>query len=401
MKTKDACMRLAGMILLSGLFWIISCKPEADPDPGTPDNPGNPAGINPDKVSDYLSFTDAAKVTGRPPAAPDGPLKIDVRDTLYLAKGHPYKARISVLHDTLTSVTGFYIWVDGLSQAHYYNIPAVALEAKDSISVVYIGFDAPENEFTYPLTFTIHIQPHGPGGNPLDQFTRRVTIEDPAGQDQCDIYTEDGHAWKWLYTEVQVTGGSFRQITAPWFSATYSLASGGYYYAKCCIEDPDFGLIEAYPGDPTREGICNERNPLYKRVFIDGAYSLKPYEYLFIFRGGNFIHYSATLTANFVPQKSRICDLFAYYERTYTEYTKTGTHTYTPGAGSVQFTTTVAEPPFGPPPPFGTVTNTCHLLIFTFGAEQKATIVYQKYPGLSSTNPPPDPMNYLRNWFDF
>jgi hypothetical protein len=395
--------------VLSIFIFAASCGPEIEPDPitpgapnnpNTPDNPGSAGPIDPNEASDYLVLSDAVKIPGNLPPALGNQLKINFKDTLYVIKDHPYKARISVMHDTTTNVTGFYIAAHGAS--HYFDVPAVAEESKDSIDVIYLGLSPEEEKVTFPYTLEITIQPHDQNGTSLGTFQKFITIEDPDDPDKCEIYNTFD-AWKWMYTEMYLYSGEFFKLTAPMFSATYHSTgtSGGYQYGLCCINDPDFGLITAYPGDPTREGICNDKNPLYKGVFIDGAYSLNSYDYLFIFSSGNFIHYSGTLTSNFVPQKSRICDLFAYYELLLTEYVKTGIHDYVPGSNKIRFTTQISNPSFGPAPPFGEFVSTCHLLVFTINIEEKFKIVYQRYPDLNKDNNIPDPMDHLHQWFEF
>jgi hypothetical protein len=78
-----------------------------------------------------------------------------------------------------------------------------------------------------------------------------------------------------------------------------------------------------------------------------------------MFNSGAFIHYSQSTTVNFNPGES-ICAGTTVYDRQTTAYTKTGTHDYTPGATELNFTTEVAEPPFGPNPPRGDIVFTCH-----------------------------------------
>jgi hypothetical protein len=370
------------MILMS-----VSC---VENEPGPADNSQPPTA----EARDYLQFNDATKHTGDYPIAGDGTLKINIRDTLYVIDDHPYKGRVSVLHEASVEISGFYVWVTGTTEQAYYDVPAVSAEGKDTVDVVYIGFD-PEEEIELPYSVKIKIQPHGPDGIALDEFERMISVEE-AEQSSCSITT--GHnRWQWLYTEIYNYQGDLSQLTAPWFHATL-LGESGYYYAKCCIEDPDFGTIEAYPGDPTREGICQFGNPLYKRIYIDGTYYLKAYDELFLFQNGEFRHYSASLTSNFIPQKSRICDLFAYYELDYTAYEKIGQHDYSPGDTEIRLTTETAVPPFGPIPPFGHFINTCHLLIFTAGSEETYKIVYQKQP--DGVEPEMfDPMEYLDMWF--
>ncbi len=373
------------LLLVIG-FW--GCEDRIDPGGEGPGQAGD--------VSDFLAFENSTKITGALPVAPEGALRINVPDTIYLVKDNPYRARISVLHDAAFPITGFNVQVSGADEEAYYDVTASGGESKDTVDVFYIGVETPEEELLYPYTIEIIIQPHGPDGTPFDQFTRRVTIEDPG--DVCDIYTPVD-AWKWMHTLGYNYQGDLFQVTAPWFSATFSEGAGGYDYGKCCIEDPDFGLIEVYPGDTTMFGMCNWQNPTYKKVFINGAYYLRAYDYLFVFQSGNFIHYSASLTSNFVPQKSRICDLFAYYDREYTAFTKTGTHDYESGDNTIKITTEVAVPKFGPTPPSGSFVNTCHLLIFNVGAEETYQIVYQRYPSVTEEELP-DPMDHLAQWFE-
>ena len=377
---------------------LLSCEPELDPDKVDPnDNPSNPNGAG-SPSSDFLRLIDEQKVDGPLAVVANGNMTIDVKDTIYVVKDDPYMARVSVKHDTADVVSCFNIWVDGLREAYYYNIP-VAAESNDSIAVFYVSMDPLGVLFTY--SEKIRIQPCGSGG-PMDEFQRVIAVEDPEPDtgSVCEIWTETegATAWKWLFTQMIYPSGEIFKITAPDFEIS-STENNGYRYGKCCWEDEDFGNMEVYPNDTTPKGICNDQNPYYHSVHITEHYTLRPYEFLFIFSSGNFIHYVATREYDFEPWNSKICEGYAHHSVDYQNWTKTGTHNYSPGASSITFTTLVADPPFGPIPPRGKVVKTCHLMLIELDQDMKYRWVYQRYPNIESDSAP-DYWDNLDHWFE-
>ena len=165
----------------------------------------------------------------------------------------------------------------------------------------------------------------------------------------------------------------------------------------CCIDDPDFGLIHAYPGDPVRDGICNETSQYYHKIWINTSIYLLAYEYLFLFSNGTFIDYTGSFTSNYDPQETNFCQSRVAYTRVYQDWTDIGTHDYAPGDDEITLTTEVSDPPFGPVPPSGEIKFTCNTLMISVGIEQKIVRYFKRFgtPGKD------DPMERLHEWFDF
>src|SRR5690554_662457 len=386
-------IHLPRFIFLSMLliFVLGSCQEEIMPSDETRDPTSN-------EIGDYLVFNTFTKINGELPAAPVGDLKINQSDTLYVMKDQSYQARIGVKHEPSQNVAGFNIHIKGLPTAYYYQLPEVMEEGSDSVAVVYMGFDPPADKVEFPYTVEIVIQPHDPSGSPLDEFTRFITVEDPEDPNKCNLMDDDS-VWEWLYTEMHAyQGDGVIQINAPWFRAYFDQDTttnpNGYYYMGCCIDDPAFGMIEAYYNDPVRDGLCNEASQYLRKLWINTSIYLRAYEYLFMFKSGKFIHYSGDFIVNYNPQKSSLCHNRAYYDRVYTDWTDTGTHDYTQGEDEINLTTEVSIPAFGPSPPSGKIIYTCHLLIFTSEIENKIIQVYQRF----GSSPIPDPMDYLHRW---
>lgn len=392
MKSKKGINRMALTALMFFILALSCDEPDeeiVDPKKPTPD-PQN---------GSYLVFRSRTVMNGTPPAPLDGQLKINVADDLFVVKGEPFMARVSVMHDTLSDITGMYVSQDGNTN-EYYDVPEELGEETDSTSTIYIGLQPPDNAVTFPYTVDIHIMPHGEDGTPLDLFTRKITVEDPDDPNACNDLTGEDRIWEWLYTEMYTyQGDGLQQLNAPWFRAFFSdsTLAGGYYMGGCCIDDPDFGLIHAYPGDPVRDGICNEASQYYHKIWINTSIYLLAYEYLFLFSNGTFIDYTGSFTSNYDPRETNFCRSRVAYTRDYQDWTDTGTHDYAPGDDDITLTTEVSDPPFGPIPPSGKIKFTCNTLIISVGIEQKIVRYFRRFgtPGEA------DPMERLHKWFDF
>jgi hypothetical protein len=180
MKSTNRFKCFGHYLLILSIFFLQACTED---EVGEHD-PNEPAL----EFHDYLSLTDASKVTGALPSAPEGNLKINFSDTIYLIQGHPYKARLGFKHEANSPVTEFNIWVDGFKDEHYYKA-SPSPESNDSTTIVYIGMDAPET-ISFPYVTELIIQPVGPAG-PLDEFRRIVTVEEPdiiSTQPGCSPY---------------------------------------------------------------------------------------------------------------------------------------------------------------------------------------------------------------------
>lgn len=366
----------------AGFMLFFACEDPVNPENG--DTGGPPDTVHTNVPGDYLILTDPVEIKADYPDAPDGNLTINVRDTLFLIEGHSYRGRVSVLHDPLMDINGFYVWVSGMTTAYYYDVPEVPEEGSDSTAVIYIGMDPPD-ELEFPYSVTVIIQPHDADGVPVDEFSVPVTSERPLA---CDIFTE-GDAWKWMFTEMYDYQGNLFQVTAPSATAIYHDNTGGYEFSGCCVSD----VYVPYNESTGVDGICDERNPHFKDFHVNTTYTYTVYDFLFIFSSGNFIHYNGSVQTNFNPEKS-VCAGRAVYDAVATDYTKTGTHDYVSGDADITMTTTAAIPPFGPNPPRGAIVNTCHLMAITWGLEERYNFYYERFPESNSGVAPEAPDYY-------
>jgi hypothetical protein len=358
-----------GILLVSLIIFLFSCKKSKSDLPDPPDT-------DTAQRQDYLVLINPKKITQALPTAPSGNLAINCKDSIFTMKGHPYMARVAVLHDKATVITGFYITVSDKINSYYYDAPpAQDWESSDSTTVVYIGMQPPkdDNKIIYPYTAKIHIQPHNGGGIPVDEFIREITVEDPEAQNKKPLWDED-MIWEWMYSagwNFQQT--SIRQINSPGFTAYVEDTAGGYKFGGCCLD----GIYVQAGGYMGAYGICSDTSKIgkqyYKTIWVDGPNNTTGFQYLLMFQSGNFIHYSSSIQYIFHPDKS-ICAEDDYFQPLGTVYTKTGTYQHTQTSsktGTLNFKTLVSEPPFGPRPPSGDILFTNHLLFVSLGLEQK------------------------------
>lgn len=345
-------------------------------------------------IKDYLDLINPVKITGDFPDAMQTDLKINYKDTLYVIKDNSYKARVVVLHDEGIDITGFYVWINGMAgSSYYYDVPRDAAEGSDSTTVIYIGLDPDEDEVSFPYTVPVTIVPHDASGVGIKKIERHITCEMP-GDGDCEIYNDDGSAWIWRFTQRYNYQGNLAEVRSPY---AIDINVGDRVSFKGCCNS---GIYVPYGEPMGADGYCEEDDEtgsqFLRTVFYKTGY-FNMYDYLFLFKSRAFVHYSGDATRNFNPSES-ICANETVYNYKDGDFTKTGTHDYSPGDGDIRLTTEVSDPPFGPVPPFGKIVFTCHTLIFEMGFEDKIYKVYQRYPDVDSNEPPK--MSDLKLWFD-
>ena len=374
-KAMNMQKKIAGIILIlfsGGLLWLAACEQDIDPfdadqqnKPGGPDDPGNPAQIDPDEALAYLVLESAQKIAGTLQSAPDQQLKINFKDTIYLVKDFPFGARVVVKHDGLFHIGGFYIGTtDG---TFYYDLPAEETEAQDSSDVIYLNIELPDDiQSDFPYTLPIIIQPYGPDGVPLDEFNKWITVEDPESSDGCPITVYRAPAWEWEFTVGINYAGEVFQIDAPGLKKISSYETGG-----CCNND---GTSTTVANDPN----CTQNSIYFKSINVE-HYFTNVFELLTFFDDGTFKQWNASRQTNYRPSKSDFCNNLAAYDLDYNEFTKFGKHDFTPGADYLNIIYDVTDPPvFGKIIGSGEILYTCHSLILTVGREEKWSIVYRK-----------------------
>lgn len=373
-------------MLLGGLLLIASCESDIDDNQPTntnnPNNPGDPASLAPDELSSFLVFRDnPTKIDGELPAAPDGQLKIDVKDTIFVVKGYPLGNRINFLKDPSQNVTGFYIYVEGAS--HHFDVPETIEEdqyvptgGSDTASVVVLDFDptSRDEDVSYPFTTEITIQPHDEGGTPLDEFEKWITVEDP--ESSCNSILLDeygGNAWLWDFT-IRINNDEIVNVWAPGISPDF----GAEEVTGCCRGgNSDYGPL---PGD------CGSATPDEMVIFYaPDQFYLRPFEMMLFLTSGDLQYYSGEIYLRADPYKTDFCngdEPFYYYHKN-EHISETGQHDFVPGAGtlSIDFDTSVPNRP----PRKSNIIYTCHSLILDFGSpgDEFASV----YHALDDNNP--------------
>lgn len=374
MKPMNRYLSLLAIMLLSGLL-CYSCTKDGgltDPDTENPETPGNT--VDADKLSEYLVLTDAQKITGDLPAAPDNQLKVNFKDSIWVVKDFPYGARVAVLHEGRFDITGFYVGVSNSS--FYYDVPLVEAEAQDSTDVFYINMEIPESDdVEYPFAIPIKIVPYGPGLEPIDVVGRWIIIEDPEAFNSCSVLSATSYpkiSWEWEFTVAINYAGEVFQIEAPGLKKVSAYQTGG-----CCNED---GSSSTVADDP----YCFEKfsdgtpNPRWKSIDVE-HYFMWLFDNLWLYEDGTFWHYNSSWQTDYVPSLSDFCALEAGYDDGGEDYFKRGTHDFTPGADYLNITYDVTDPPvFGKTIQSGEIQYTCHSLILTVGREEKWSIVFRK-----------------------
>lgn len=384
MNTSTIKILMAYLIVC--LIAFVSC--ETEPDPGNRNNNGNNGTGNnaadefaADELSEFLVLEDAAKITGDPKEAPDFQLKINFKDTIFVMKGSHLGARVAVRHDGLHDITGFYIAVDNGS--FYYDVPVAEDEAQDSTDIVYINIEVPEKtDIDYPLTIPIRIQPHGPDGEPLDEFDKEVTIEDPEAGVDCSIthpFTgsnehPDNWWWYWDYTLGFNYDGELFHFEAPGLKQVSSYQTGG-----CCSEDGTSSTVadDSYCFEKFSDG---SPNPVWRSIDV-AHYFVWNYDVLWFYDNGTFGHENVSSQTNYRPSKSDFCNNKAAYDEDIGFFLKKGTHDFTSGTDYLTVSYDVTNPPvYGRTLLSGQIEYTCHILVFIYEIEgQKWEIVFRKY----------------------
>ena len=385
------------LCLLASSLMLFACRPTGDDLPKDPDE--KKIELEADEAAEYLTLNNATKVSGQLSDAPDGQLTINVKDTIYSIKGYSDAAPIMMVrHTTAQEISGFFVGVSGAS--FYYQLPLYegpngpAPTEADSVAIFIIDFQPPES-VVFPYTIEIVIQPHGPDELPIDEFVRKITVEDPEDEDHkqgtCGIMTQNPcpgqkanscsnpHAdkyWAWESTKQEDDG--------------YIYTSGVYRFSPvweahgCCT--PDGHSISAASEPRCRPGVNNWE---FKILDVGGTGHMRSGEVLAIFDDGTFFRSLKTNVQNFDSQNSDFCSEEKIYINLLHQRQTGGTHNYSPGDKQIQLTDDPNQSQPGMIPFVhrgGDLVHTCHSMMIREGLETRSIHIYRRLYGPNVTD---------------
>ena len=387
------------MLILSGVVVMaIACDkdpeiPEEDlqqqEDPDTQDDsdsdqpkdsvPDSTGELDSDTLSEYLVLKDALKMSGDLPTATDGGIKVDVSDTIYLVKGYALGNRIRFKHDPSQQIKGFNIYVG--SASYFFDVPKeqnedyIPPQEGDSTSVLVLDLDIPEDEeVDYPFSTEIVIQPHDGSGNPLDEFDRIVTIEDPddSSSSGCNSIMQPYEGldtpprWRWDFTFWE-QNGTIIKAWAPNRKQTINSQGVG-----CCTDNGNSYYVNEHPSCG-----ANITGPGFTKVTLTREeiddYVQRIEEYMWIYDNGVFDYQGIEDKKNWYSFDTNFCTKELAYIYSYEVYgapndTPVGTHDFTPGATSLNLDLPNWQGPYRMPRRTDIV-YTCHVLLLTWEVE--------------------------------
>jgi hypothetical protein len=289
---------------------IVSCKKSDDvggPVNPPPVNPGS--SVKADSLSDRLQFLKATKKQGAIPKGPAGSsLKISFKDTLYLVDQVMLPIKFEHL-DTTKNVAGVYMQVfvgsagGPLGANYYYDVPEVAVDSSDTVSVIIVGFDP--SSIKLPLTFDVKIIPYDENKQPIAESVRPVKITehhvDPKGNSgSCGLVLPNSGTWDWVMS--YMTKSDFTSTPEKVWGADGQIIQG-----SCCAGISIYGIC---PGE-TKPNAHLHFNTFYQ---IAG-------EQITLANNGTFFRRTVERGANPIPDSSNFCLPFEGLTRSYTRET--------------------------------------------------------------------------------
>ncbi len=394
MKTNHKIYNPTSILLILSLLIIFnSCQDEPEVEPSDnnkvqneeekEEEEQNNSGktFSPDELSSFLVFTDSvSKTDGELPSAPDGQIKIDVEDTIFVVKNYPIGKRIHFKHNPSQKISGFYIYVGGSS--FYYDVPETVTDDQyipegdeDTTSVILIDIDPPADETDYPFTTEIVIQPHGESGTPLDEFIKWITVEDPGNNSGglCNSITDSKSTndagkpvktWVWDFT-IREYNGEVLNVFAPGLSTVINSQGSG-----CCSSS---GISFTVNGSP----YCFVDTPHMTWVTLDvNDYSVRTYELLTFWDDGEIYQHSNEVKKQYDISITNFCSGTVGYTFDNNYYSNIGTHDFTPGASHINLEFPQWKGSWRTQG--GQLIYTCNTLIMSWGGNDKFTAIYRK-----------------------
>lgn len=376
---------------------------DTTPQDSMPDTNGQ---IDPDIIANNLALKDAITVNGDLPAALDGQILIDVKDTIFLVKGYPFGDRIQLLPESGQAsrtnrggISGMYVQV--LGSTFYHNVPSEAVETiwvdefGDHRTTYTFDLDldlSDLGDISYPFSIEIKLQPYDEAGTPLDEFERVVTIEDPEDSAKCDdIRREPGtsdNVWVWDYS-IRAYNGQILNVIAPGLAAAINSIGGG-----CCLSD-------GRSVTTSEDNLCFEDTTAPERTWVElelDDYSVRTFEVMWFYTNGLFDFGGIYRNKQYDRSITNFCTGIAGYTFDREDYgIFDGGHDFMPGATSINLD--VANW-FGPYRMFSSydLIYTCNtLLLMNQGGDDEWTFVYRK---LKSGDNPTAFDTQFKPWFE-
>ncbi len=353
--------------------------------------------LDADVVSEHLLLPSASKITGKPPTATDGQIKMDVKDTIYLVKGLPIGEMIAFWHTPTQIVSGFYVYVSGSS--FYYDVPKTVIDeqfipAAENDSISLLTVDISNGAWEYPFSTNIQILPHGPDGIPLDDATRPIEVEDPANSCTSIIRTispDNRKLWMWEKTTLSYNG-ILNTTWAPWVPTRVQSIGAG-----CCWISRNSSVFVGYPGCKK-----NTTSPdmAYKELPLD-ANITRYFEAMNILEAKKLSFFGYESKKEWDQNNTDFCSEIPAYKHDGDVYSDgaNSTHDFAPGAKSMNMSVPIWNGSWRPPTHVNLV-YTCNTLVMKWEESEGAewSKIYKKW------NAENDPVNNWPNqydlWFD-
>ena len=389
------------LIGICGSLLFVSCEELPISGGSLPQPPSTPTDLDLDRISEFLVLHDAQRISGNMGSAPDGMIKIDVADTLYSVLGYPLGNRIDVKKQPFQDITGYYVGIPGAS--FYYDVPERIIEgqfqgsgAEDTSSVIELDLDPGIEELAYPFSVDIVIQPHDPSGQPLDEFNRTITVEDPAdafSAGGCNTITypigNGSPHWDWEFT-IREYNGEILNVLAPYMGTQINSIGAG-----CCNSQGQSFTTSSSPAcDPS---LKNNPSPHMRWVELEVRdFSYRPFEWLWFFNDGSVKFQSWNVKKQYHRAGTNFCTEEVAYTFELDGYGNEGTHDFMPGSNYVNLSWPNWEG--GWRPLNSEVIYTCHTLIRIWGVDDKFSAVYKRFR--SEDFDPDFLVDYHKPWFE-
>lgn len=320
MKTNAQLFKFFFAAALGGMC-ILGCTPddpEADPGTEPPTGADTLTVADLDSFSDRLQFIGATKKPGKSPAAPGvSSLKISIKDTLHLVQGVLIPIRF--LHENITdNVAGIYVQVVSMAgggglATNFYDVPEhPELAVNDSLSVIIVGFDQAglgnpggvPPAGGAPPTFDVTITPYNESGQPLDEITVPVSVEElndnPKGENdsgKCGLVIGPDEVWEWEMSYILNPQATSEEDIFSFYADPFKIfGAEGQHINGCCVDGvTDYSTLVCPPNTPNH------------RILRFPTFYHRQSELLTFFDNGTYLRQTFEKVASAEPEISDFC----------------------------------------------------------------------------------------------